>query len=96
MYVSDFVPSNIYNTVLKPSKPAIDLNKIKELDDIEKLNLKKINWDWEICITPNMSSKKPERFSLMIGIFVSSGMHINYIEELLIKQFLIIYFNFTE
>jgi len=77
----------IYSTKIKPKRPAIDINKVKKFDKKTKREFKKINWDWDVCITPNTSSKKPERFSIMNGVCIPSGMHLSYIEDLLIKSF---------
>lgn len=77
----------IYYTKIKPvNRPAMDPDKFKKLSSKVKKKLRSIDWDWDLCITPNMGTGKSERYSIMNGVFIQSGAHINYIEKLLIDS----------
>ncbi len=78
---------NVYSTVLKPSRPAMDLEKYTNMSKSRNAMkvLKRIDWDWTLCITPNVGSD-PYRYSIMNGVFIPSGAHLSYIEKLLIEQ----------
>lgn len=86
---SDNIDDYMFVAKIKPDpkRPAIDAHKMSELNNEAKKEMREIDWSWDVCITPNESSKNPERFSLINGVFVPSGMHITYIEELLVNAF---------
>lgn len=78
--------SDIYCVDIKPSRPAMDIDKYKTLKSNSSLS--DIDWSWTVCISPNVdpSQSTGHRYSIMNGVFLSSGAHLSYIENLLIEQ----------
>ena len=69
------------NFTIKPRRPAIDVEKYEFLMKKKKKEIKKYDWNWDICITPNLGSGKSNRFSLVNGVQLDAGQHLLHIED---------------
>jgi len=86
MHVVDSSP--LFSTVIKPSRPAMNLEKYNRMmkNKNKKKEIRDIDWCWEICVTP-LANKKAETFSIINGVYVQTGAHIAYFKTQIVDLF---------